>query len=55
MAMPWPGRAQPLAREQRVKHLAAADAECILEQQSDVLEHPFLAGDIQIENDVRNR
>jgi hypothetical protein len=53
-AMAQPGRTQSLAREQCVEHQDAADAKRVFEQQSDVLEHPFLAGDIHIENDIRN-
>jgi len=54
-AMAQAGRAQPLARKQRIEHLASADAERVFEHQSDVFEHPLLASDIQSENDIRNR
>ena len=57
MAMPWPepGGAQLLAREQAVEHLAARDLVVVLEQQPDLLEHAFLAADVEVDDDVRQR
>src|SRR3990172_7598428 len=46
-------RAQALAREQAVEHDAAPYALVVLEQQAGLLEHALLAGDIQIQKDVR--
>ena len=46
------GRAQPLAREQGIKYLAATDPKRVLKQEAGVFEYPFLAGDVQIQDDV---
>ena len=52
-ALAQPGRAQLLAGEQAVENLAAGDAVVVLEQQADLLEHALLAGDVEIDQDVR--
>src|SRR5258706_1313455 len=54
-AMPQPGRSQAFAREQRFEYLAAADTERVFEQQTDVFEHQFLAGHVEVERDVGYR
>jgi len=50
-----PRGAEALAREQAVEHQASRDALIVLEQQPRLLEHALLAGDIQVEKDVRRR
>src|SRR5690606_24063093 len=45
-------RAELLAREQAVEHLASADAVLVLEEQARLLEQALLARGLQVENDV---
>ena len=52
-AMTQTRRAQFLPRKQTVEHHAAGYALVVLEQQSSLLEQTLLAGDIQIQHDVR--
>src|SRR5215467_6734561 len=46
---------EALAREKTVEHEASCDALIVLEQQPGLLEHALLAGDIQVQKDVRRR
>src|SRR5713101_2145796 len=51
--LPQPRRAQTLAGEQAVEHQAPRHPLVVLEQESGLLEHAFLARHIQVEKDVR--
>src|SRR6266536_411429 len=48
-----PGRAQALARKKAVENHAASDLRVVLEKLADLLEEPFLARRLDVENDVR--
>src|SRR6267378_2630173 len=54
-SLPQPGGAEALPGEQAVEYEASRDALVVLEQQPGLLEHALLAGDIQVEKDVRRR
>jgi hypothetical protein len=49
------GRAEALAREQAVEHLAARDAVLVLEHQAGLLEQALLARQRQVERDAAGR
>src|SRR5581483_9556981 len=54
-AVTEPGGTEALARKQAVEDEGARDSLVVLEQQTRLLEHALLAGDVEIENDVGGR